>query len=60
MKKLVYLLVLSVGFSFAQTTTKEKVKFSAKIENRNSDTLTVFGPNKFNMSNKISRPGLAI
>ena len=47
MKKLVYLLVLSVSFSFAQTTAKGKVKFSARIENRNSDTLTIYGPQKF-------------
>lgn len=58
MKKLVYLLVLSVGFSFAQTTTKEKVKFSAKIENRNSDTLTVFGPNKFKQVIPINKKGV--
>lgn len=58
MKKLVYLLVLSVGFSFAQTTTKGKVKFSAKIENRNSDTLTVFGPNKFKQVIPINKKGV--
>jgi len=47
MKKIVYLLILSVSFSFAQTTAKGKVMFSAKIENRNSDTLTIYGPQKF-------------
>ena len=58
MKKIVYLLLLSAGFSFAQTTVKEKVKFSAKIENRNSDTLTVFGPNKFKQVIPINKKGI--
>lgn len=58
MKKIVYLLLLSVGFSFAQTTTKGKVKFTAKIENRNSDTLTVFGPNKFKQIIPVNKKGI--
>ena len=58
MKKIVYLLLLSVSFSFAQTTAKEKVKFSAKIENRNSDTLTIYGPNKFKQAIPINKKGV--
>lgn len=58
MKKLVYLLLLSVSFSFAQTTAKGKVKFSAKIENRNSDTLTIYGPNKFKQAIPINKKGV--
>jgi len=58
MKKLVYLLVLSVSFSFAQTTAKGKVKFSAKIENRNSDTLTIYGPNKFKQAIPVNKKGV--
>lgn len=45
MKKITTLFLVSVCFSFAQTTGI--VKFSAEIENRNSDTLTVYGPKKF-------------
>lgn len=45
MKKITTLFLVSVCFSFAQTTGT--VKFSAEIENRNSDTLTVYGPKKF-------------
>lgn len=58
MKKLVYLLVLSVSFSFAQTDVKGKVKFSAKIENRNSDTLTIYGPNKFKQEIPVNKKGV--
>ncbi|WP_333809495.1 TlpA family protein disulfide reductase [Flavobacterium sp.] len=58
MKKLVYLLVLSVSFSFAQTAAKGKVKFSAKIENRNSDTLTIYGPNKFKQTIPVNKKGV--
>lgn len=58
MKKLVYLLVLSVSFSFAQTAAKGKVKFSAKIENRNSDTLTIYGPNKFKQAIPVNKKGV--
>ena len=58
MKKLVYLLVLSVSFSFAQTTAKGKVKFSAKIENRNSDTLTIYGPNRFKQAIPVNKQGV--
>lgn len=58
MKKLVYLLVLSVSFSFAQTTAKGKVKFLAKIENRNSDTLTIYGPNKFKQAIPVNKKGV--
>jgi thiol-disulfide isomerase/thioredoxin len=46
MKKITVLfLLLSSTISFAQTSGK--VSFSAKIENRNSDTLTIYGPKKF-------------
>ena len=58
MKKLVYLLVLSVSFSFAQTAAKGKVKFLAKIENRNSDTLTIYGPNKFKQAIPVNKKGV--
>lgn len=58
MKKIVYLLVLSAGFSFGQATTKAKVKFTAKIENRNSDTLTIYGPNKFKQVIPINKQGI--
>ena len=33
--------------SFGQAEKKSKVKFFAKIENRNSDTLKIYGPNRF-------------
>jgi thiol-disulfide isomerase/thioredoxin len=49
---------LSVSFSFAQTTAKGKVKFSAKIENRNSDTLTIYGPNKFKQAIPVNKKGV--
>lgn len=44
MKKIVYLLLLTTFVSFGQEVKKFKVKFTAKIENRNSDTLTIYGP----------------
>lgn len=47
MKKITYLLLLSVFATFGQTEKKSKVKFTAKIENRNSDTLKIYGPNRF-------------
>jgi thiol-disulfide isomerase/thioredoxin len=47
MKKIVYLLLLSAFASFGQAEKKSKVKFFAKIENRNSDTLKIYGPNRF-------------
>jgi thiol-disulfide isomerase/thioredoxin len=57
MKKIAYLLVLSVGFSFAQTASKGKVKFLAKIENRNSDTLKIYGPSKFKQEIPVNTSG---
>lgn len=44
-----FFLLFFVGFTvFAQTDEpKSKVRFWAKIENRNSDTLTIFGPYRF-------------
>lgn len=56
MKKITYLLLLSACFSFAQSTGK--VKFSAKIENRNSDTLTIFGPKKFKHVIPVNKKGV--
>ena len=56
MKKITYLLLLSACFSFAQSTGK--VKFSAKIENRNSDTLTIFGPKKFKHVISVNKKGV--
>ncbi len=47
MKKITYLLLLSAFVSFGQAEKKSKVKFTAKIENRNSDTLKIYGPNRF-------------
>lgn len=47
MKKITYLVLLSAFVSFGQADKKSKVKFTAKIENRNSDTLKIYGPNRF-------------
>ena len=47
MKKITYLLLFSAFVSFGQAGKKSKVKFFAKIENRNSDTLKVYGPSRF-------------
>ena len=56
MKKSTYFLLLFVSISFAQTVAK--VSFTAKIENRNSDTLTIFGPKKFKQVIAINQKGL--
>ncbi|MFC4738638.1 TlpA family protein disulfide reductase [Flavobacterium ponti] len=58
MRKLTYLLLLSVFISFAQTEKKSAVKFSAKIENRNSDTLTIYGPNRFKQIIPVNKNGV--
>ena len=58
MRKLTYLLLLSVFVSFAQTEKKSAVKFSAKIENRNSDTLTIYGPNRFKQVIPVNSKGV--
>lgn len=58
MKKLTYLLLLSAFVSFAQTEKKSTVKFSAKIENRNSDTLTIYGANRFKQIIPINIKGV--
>jgi thiol-disulfide isomerase/thioredoxin len=58
MKKLTYLLLLSAFISFAQTEKKSTVKFSAKIENRNGDTLTIYGPNRFSQAIPINKMGV--
>lgn len=58
MKKLTYLLLLSTFVSFAQTEKKSKVKFSAKIENRNSDTITIYGANRFKQAIPINKKGV--
>jgi thiol-disulfide isomerase/thioredoxin len=47
MKKIALLILLSASASFAQAPKKSKVTFTAKIENRNSDTLKIYGPDKF-------------
>ena len=46
MKKLTFLLLFSVGVTFAQGNAS-KIKFTAKINNRNSDTLVIRGANNF-------------
>ena len=58
MRKLTYLLLLSVFVSYAQTDKKSAVKFSAKIENRNSDTLTIYGPNRFKQVIPVNKNGV--
>ena len=58
MKKLTYLLLLSTFVSFAQTEKKSTVKFSAKIENRNGDTLTIYGANRFKQVIPINKKGV--
>ena len=56
MKKFTVLFLLLGSISFAQTPGK--VSFSAKIENRNSDTLTIYGPKKFKQVMPINQNGL--
>jgi thiol-disulfide isomerase/thioredoxin len=56
MKKIIFILLLSASFSFAQSTGK--VKFLAKIENRNSDTLTIYGPKKFKHVIPVNKKGV--
>ena len=56
MKKITYFLLLFVSISFAQTTAK--VSFTAKIENRNSDTLTIYGPKKFKHVIPVNQKGV--
>src|SRR5574343_490978 len=56
MKKITYLLLLFVCFSFAQNTGK--VTFFAKIENRNSDTLTIYSPKKFKHKIPVNKKGV--
>lgn len=56
MKKITVLFLLLSSISFAQPPGK--VSFSAKIENRNSDTLTIYGPKKFKQIIPISKEGL--
>jgi thiol-disulfide isomerase/thioredoxin len=46
MRKMTFMLLFSVGVTFAQNSAN-KIKFTAKIANRNSDTLMIIGPNKF-------------
>lgn len=58
MKKLAYLLLLSSFVSFAQTEKKSTVKFSAKIENRNGDTITIYGANRFKQVIPINKKGV--
>lgn len=58
MKKITYLLLLSVFVSFAQSEKKSVVKFSAKIDNRNSDTLTIYGPNRFKQDIVVDKNGV--
>ena len=58
MKKIICLLLLSITVSFAQSEKKSTVKFSAKIENRTSDTLTIYGPSKFKKIIAINKNGL--
>lgn len=57
MKKLSYILLLAMTVSFAQTEKKSTLKFWAKIENRNSDTLKFFGKNKFSKTLIANKKG---
>jgi thiol-disulfide isomerase/thioredoxin len=57
MKKLTYLLLLSVFVSFAQSEKKKTLKFSAKIENRNSDSLKIIGKNNFSKTLIVNKNG---
>ena len=56
MKKIVSFLLIFTGVSMAQTSGK--MKFSAKIENRNSDTLFIYGPKKFKQIIPVNKKGL--
>ena len=58
MKKLTYLFLLSVFITSAQTEFKSSVKFSATIANRNSDTITIYGANKFKQVIPINKKGV--
>lgn len=58
MKKVTYLLLLFTVFSFAQTTEKVKTKITAKIENRNSDTLSIYGNQRFLHTIVVNEKGL--
>lgn len=58
MKKIIYLLVLSSFVSFAQTEKKSTVKFSAKIENRKSDSIAIYGANRFKQVIPINKKGV--
>ncbi|MEZ4853249.1 TlpA family protein disulfide reductase [Flavobacterium sp.] len=59
MKKLLFLLLLATINVFAQEDDiKSKVTFLAKIENRNSDTLTIFGPYRFKQVIPINKEGV--
>ncbi len=56
MKKCTVLVLLWSVISIAQTPGK--VSFTAKIEHRNSDTLTIYGPKKFKQVIPINSQGL--
>lgn len=56
MKKIFYLLFLCAAGTYAQTD-KDVVKFTAKIENRNSDSIVFRGPAKFRKAIKIDKKG---
>lgn len=58
MKKLTYLLLLAVFITSAQTEFKSSVKFSATIANRNSDTITIYGANKFKQVIPVNKKGV--
>lgn len=59
MKKIAFLLMIITFSAFAQTDNpKSKVKFWAQIENRNSDTLTIFGPYRFKEVIPINKEGV--
>jgi thiol-disulfide isomerase/thioredoxin len=60
MKKLAYLVLLSAFVSFAQTEKKSTIKFAAKIENRNGDTLTIYGPNRFKQAIPVNKKGIFV
>ncbi|MBK0369356.1 TlpA family protein disulfide reductase [Flavobacterium agrisoli] len=56
MKKITYLFLLASLCSFAQTSGR--ITFTAKIQNRNSDTLIIRGSNKFNLIIPIDKKGV--
>lgn len=59
MRKICFLLLFSGSIAFAQSSAS-KIKFTAKIENRNSDTLVIIGANKFKKIIPINKKELFV